>query len=540
MRLRIWSASKADGVARTDNMKHTLLPTTVFVFVAVTQASEPIDIGPRRELFVDRHLIERLDGARLVLHRPQPREVVMRFDKPWESRSPGYTTIIPDDEEGLFRMYYRATHTPPNFGGKRGTPRREVTCYAESADGINWTRPSLGLIEFEGSKDNNIMWDGVGSHNLSVVKDTNPGCPPDARYKAVGRGKPLANEPSPYEHGLYVLKSTDGIHWRPIRDKPVITQGKFDSHNIVFWDSVLGSYRAYWRDSRRPGGSVPTGRDVRTAMSSDGVTWQKSRMLEYDPGRRGSADTDGKAHQYYTNGIGPYYRAPHLLMGFPMRYIDRGWTASTDQLPAPRDRKRASKQLHRLGTALTDTLFMVSRNGVQFHVWPEAFVRPGIQRRGNWFYGDAGIALGFAKTKSSFHEGAPNELSFYVKENGRIEEPGQLRRYTLRLDGFASLNASLKGGIALSKPLVFEGERLEVNFSTSAGGSLRAEIQDADGKPVPGFALDDCHLQYGDQIDRVVSWKSGADVSQLAGKPVRVRFELKDADLYSFQFTAKE
>ncbi|MBC8290026.1 MAG: hypothetical protein H8E37_06890 [Planctomycetes bacterium] len=179
---------------------------------------------------------------------------------------------------------------------------------------------------------------------------------------------------------------------------------------------------------------------------------------------------------------------------------------------------------------------MVSRDGVQFRVWPEAFVRPGIQRRGNWFYGDAGIALGFAETKSSFHEGAPNELSFYVKENGRIEEPGQLRRYTLRLDGFASLNASLKGGTAVTKPLVFQGDRLEINFSTSAGGSLRVEIQDGDGKAKPGFAMSDCHLLYGDQIDRVVSWKSGTNVSQLAGKPVRLRFELKDADLYSFQF----
>ncbi|MHC4879992.1 MAG: hypothetical protein ACYTGL_26370 [Planctomycetota bacterium] len=504
--------------------------------VTALSAAEAIDIGSRRELFVDHLLIDQLDGARLAMHRPQPRQVSIRFDKPWESFSPGYTTIVHDEEYGLYRMYYRSTLTPPAFGKKRDTPRREVTCYAESKDGIHWTRPSLGLIEFEGSKDNNIVWDGVGSHNLSVMKDANPDCPPDARYKAIGRGKPLANEPSPYEHGLYVLKSPDGIHWKPVRETPVITQGKFDSHNILFWDSVLGAYRAYWRDARKRDRSVPDGRDVRTAISADGVTWENSRMLQYEPGRRGSADTDGKAHQYYTNGIQPYCRAPHMLMGFPMRYIDRGWTASTDQLPALRDRKRASKQLRRLGTALTDTLFMVSRDGVQFHVWPEAFVRPGIQRRGNWFYGDAGIALGFAETRSSFHEGAPNELSFYVKENGRIEEPGQLRRYTLRQDGFASLNASLEGGTALTKPLAFEGDRLEINFSTSAGGLLRVEIQDADGNAKPDFAMSDCNLLYGDQIDRVVSWKAGTNVSQLAGQSVRLKFELKDADLYSFRF----
>ena len=290
---------------------------TAFILLSsltVLSAAEPIDIGSRRELFVDRHLIDQLVGARLELHRPQPREVVMRFDKPWESYAPGYTTIIQDDEKRLFRMYYRATHTPPNHSVKEKptTPRRQVTCYAESEDGIHWTRPSLGLIAFEGSKNNNIMWDGAGSHNFSVMKDSNPICPAGARYKGMGRGRPLANEPSPYEHGLYVMKSADAVHWKLISDKPVITQGKFDSHNIMFWDSVVGAYRAYWRDSRKRGSKIPAGRDVRTATSADGVTWEKSRMLQYQPGRRGSADTDGKAHQYYTNGIQPYYRAPHI------------------------------------------------------------------------------------------------------------------------------------------------------------------------------------------------------------------------------------
>ncbi len=522
--------------AFTSNMIRSLIALSFFPVLATATAAEPINIGSRRELLVDRHLVDQFEGSRLALHRPQLCDVAIRFDKPWESESPGYATIIHDEENALYRMYYRSSLAPPSFGRKRDAPRREVTCYAESKDGIHWTRPSLGLIEFEGSTDNNIMWDGVGSHNLSVMKDGKPDCPPDAIYKAVGRGRPLANEPSPYEHGLYLLKSADGIHWKPVREKPVITQGKFDSHNILFWDSVLGAYRAYWRDSRKRDRSIPDGRDVRTATSADGLTWESSRMLEYEPGRRGSADSDGKAHQYYTNGIHPYYRAPHLLMGFPMRYIDRGWTESTDQLPALRDRKRVSKQLRRLGTALTDTMFIVSRDGTRFHVWPEAFVRPGIQRLGNWFYGDAGIALGFTETKSSFHEGAPNELSFYVKENGRIEEPGQLRRYTLRLDGFASLNASLKGGTAVTKPLVFEGDRLEINFSTSAGGSLRVEIQDVDGNAEPSFAMSDCNLLYGDQLDRVVSWKTGTNVTRLAGKSVRLKFELKDADLYSFRF----
>ena len=101
-------------------------------------------------------------------------------------------------------------------------------------------------------------------------------------------------------------------------------------------------------------------------------------------------------------------------------------------------------------------------------------------------------------------------------------------------------HASLEGGTALTKPLLFEGDQLKINFSTSAGGSLRVELQDTDGKPVEGFAMDDCDLLYGDQLDRAVSWNDGTDVSQLTDQPLRLKFELKDADLFSLRFASKE
>ena len=104
------------------NMIRLLIALSFFPVLATATAAEPIDIGSRRELLVDRHLIERLDGARLALHRPQPREVAIRFDKPWESFSPGYTTVVHDEENGLYRMYYRSTLTPPAFG-RNGTIR---------------------------------------------------------------------------------------------------------------------------------------------------------------------------------------------------------------------------------------------------------------------------------------------------------------------------------------------------------------------------------------------------------------------------------
>ena len=112
----------------------------------------------------------------------------------------------------------------------------------------------------------------------------------------------------------------------------------------------------------------------------------------------------------------------------------------------------------------------------------------------------------------------------------------RLRRYTLRIDGFVSVSAPIDGGEMVTQPLIFEGSRLEINVSTSAAGSVRVEIQNDKGDPVPGFALGDCQEIFGDALDRVVTWKGGDGVGQLSGKAIRLRFVLKDADLYSMRF----
>jgi hypothetical protein len=116
----------------------------------------------------------------------------------------------------------------------------------------------------------------------------------------------------------------------------------------------------------------------------------------------------------------------------------------------------------------------------------------------------------------------------------------QVRRGSLRLDGFASVSAPFAGGEMVTKPLVFTGGPLVLNYSTSAAGSIRVEIQDAAGTPIPGFTLADFPERYGDEIEGVLGWTGGADVRALAGKPVRLRFVLKDADVYAFQFRSEK
>ncbi|MEA3403664.1 MAG: hypothetical protein U9R79_20640, partial [Armatimonadota bacterium] len=295
----------------------------------------------------------------------------------------------------------------------------------------------------------------------------------------------------------------------------------FDSQNLAFWDSFRGEYRAYMRDFR------DGIRDIKTATSPDFIHWSEPQWLQY-PGAPDEA--------LYTNQVRPYYRAPHTLIGLPARYTERGWSPSMEALPEPEHRRLRSDAGDRFGMAITDSLLMTSRDGRTFHRWGEAFLRPGIQRPGAWAYGDHYLQWGLVETASDL-PGAPNELSLYSVEGYWTGTTSSLRRYTLRIDGFVSLHAPLSGGEMVTKPLVFDGERLVLNFSTSAAGDIRVGLQDPSGQPIEGFALEDCDEVFGDEIERAVTWRGGeSDVSALAGQPVRLRFVLRDADLYSLRF----
>ena len=180
-------------------------------------------------------------------------------------------------------------------------------------------------------------------------------------------------------------------------------------------------------------------------------------------------------------------------------------------------------------------MFMSSRDALRFNVWPESFIRPGLRLRDNWFYGDNYQNWGIVETKSTI-AGAPSELSFYVSEASHQGDSNRWRRYTLRIDGFVSVQAPLAGGELVTKPLRFAGDVLGMNFSTSAAGSIRVELQNLDGTPVEGFALEDSDEIFGDALGQEVLWNGSSDLSQLKGKPVRLRFVLKDADLYAIRF----
>lgn len=497
---------------------------------SVVAADTATHIGSRRELFVEDQLIDRLSGkAALRLHEPQIKELSIVHDAPWEGSGSGYHSLFKDGDK--YRMYYKAWQLTVTKGKVNTSEHPLFCCYAESDDGIVWRKPELGLHEYKGSKANNIVVasakvDGVNvdAGHPAVFKDDNPAATPDAKYKALFR----SNSPK----GLLAFKSHDGLHWKPMQTAPVITDGAFDSQNLAFWDASRGEYRAYWRiftggvtDEKnwKPSGD----RAIRTATSKDFLTWTNQQDLSY---------IDSPSEQLYTNQVKPYHRAPHLLIGFPTRYVERGWSDSTRALPEREQREWRSGAADRYGMAITEGLLMASRDGVRFKRWNEAFLRPGIERTGTWNYGHQYIGWHVLETKSAL-EGAPNELSIYAGESYWTDRSSALRRYTLRLDGFVSVHAPMSGGDLITKPITFTGQKLSLNFATSAAGSVRVELQDSDGKALPGFALADCVPVFGDSVDRTITWKRGADVRSINGKPVRLRLELKDADIYAYQFT---
>jgi len=158
---------------------------------------------------------------------------------------------------------------------------------------------------------------------------------------------------------------------------------------------------------------------------------------------------------------------------------------------------------------------------------------PGVERDCNWYYGDCYVGWGMVETEGDL-PASPKEISIYMGRNYRVK-PVELCRYALRLDGFFSWHCDFKDGYVLTKPIVFEGGKLEVNFSTSALGYVRICLCDEAGEPIEGY---DSLRLFGDSVNRTVDY--AGNLNELSGKVVRMRVEMKDAELYSFKFSEND
>ena len=479
----------------------------------VPAGQEPFDLGAHVEPLVDRFLIDRARDVALRLHKPRRRELVFRFDKPWEGNVSSYVTVFSDDDG--HRMYYRAAHLA-RVPGRKSQPTHQFTCLAMSLDGVRWVRPRIARVAFQGSRDNNIVWDGerwrkLGSFSFAPVKDTHPRCPPAERYKALAVGHTPPGLVDGWPGALYALTSPDGRQWSPLRDSPIYTRGSFDGANVAFWDPAIARYRLYFGEYRKadrdfgtlwkPGVSVDRKagtRDLMTAASADFRRWDDARWLSFP----------GAPFQHIQAGrILPYPGAKGLYLGVATRVVGP---------PATRP--------------VSDTLLMTSRDGVTWHRWPD----PLFPRGGASAHYLNVPAHGLLPTWDE--EGALlDEWSFYVGE-GYLTPGNGLRRYSVPRHRLVGFQAGATEGELVTKPFTFAGDRLLLNYDASGGGALRVELQNADGTPLPGRALRDARTLVGNALAGPALWRDGAAVGRLRTAPIRVRVLLRNARLYAFRF----
>ena len=482
-------------------------------------------------LWDDARIDKRHTTAERRQFTPVRRENTLVLDKPWEGDGCDYHHTVYDKKKHLYRMYYLGMQMFHPDGTLYHTSDVRVCCL-ESRDAIHWKRPNLGIVCYNGSTDNNIVLESSmlpelsGIDNFFVAEDTRPDPPVKGRFKAVmlytkkcpdGSTKPI----------LASFTSDDGYHFE--RFGTVTEEGRFDTLNTILWHEKTGQYLCYIRsfhdkdtgaeyDPSRGISLNDYVRDIRVLRSVDFIHWTKPERL------RLSSRED---FPLYTNCVS-VYPGSSMLVGLPTRYNERHeWTDAFEVLCGREKRLERMKKDRRFGLALTDCLFMCSADGVKWTISDEAFLRPGPEQSGNWVYGSCYPSVGFIETPSSV-KGEENELSFYAFDNHWMSDPTVLYRMTLRKDGFVSRHAGYAAKKVTTKPFLYEGGELHLNFSTSARGYVKAVLTDIES----GVSRSSCEF-FGDSTDKPVSM---GDLSAFTGKAVRLELTLSDADVFAFEF----
>jgi len=502
----------------------------LFVLLLTGQASPgAINLATNRELFVDSYLIQSLSGVTQELQHPLVAEMSLDWlsGPSWEGSWSGQSPRVLKDGS-LYRMFYYAS---PQSAGRQGPEVGGCQTYAESTNGIDWTRPNLGLTQVNGTWSNNVIPLPDPTNLQPFIQpyvNTRPGAPPSAKYIAVGGGNQHYVDPTGYTWcaGLYVMTSSNAVNWVKKSSQPFMPAIKikrpdgswikmpdYDGINTLFWSEPEQTYVSLFRHYVTVGGTIY--RWVGRITTPDLTNWTPHVDMS----------TGGlPIEQWYGHATGPYFRAPQIYIGMPSHYVN---TASPD----------FTNEITSGHTARCETRFVSSRGGTHYDrtFGLQRFITNGLSTDGyqiapdqdGWppFAGRVGLSL-----VPTGNDG--REMSLY------LEQVGRLVRYTLRTDGFVALKAGAGGGEMTTKMLTFIGERMEVNYQARAGGSVKIEIQDGSGVAIPGFTLAQAQAMTGDSIGQIVSWTGGSDVASLADREVRLRFAVTNASVYAFKFNS--
>ena len=505
----------------------------------------PIDIGSRKQLFVDEMFIESSSGVELVMNPPyQSADPVLTTDEPWEveaGTSLGIYSSVLKEEDGRIRIWYHACAT-----GDSGDRERAYVGYAESADGIHFIKPDL-----KGSAAKNIAIPGkLGGSSVWI----DPNAPPEERYKS--QSKVYDADVSMQFH---MHSSPDGINWKFLRRIQFELRGGWDTQSIIFWDPAIGRYVLYTRRWVAKRHTTAEGnenyRTVRRLESDDLVNWENQStvmwpdeddLATYETGAPMSSAAPEKPHSrvpvdYYGATVFKYPDADGvyvMLANANWCWFDRNSVVTTvrDDLDVAREETQSI-----YGPSRFDARLSVSRDGVNFQRCGgrRPFLSPGSEgsysSRMIWAMPNP-IRMG-------------DELWIYYSGTNRdhdsVVDPAAeglltgIGRAILRVDGFVSADAGYGGGEIVTPIIRFEGSQLELNVDTGGGGSVLVELQDDHGQPIGGYAEKDASFVCGNSVRMPVCWGENRDVSELAGKPIRIRFVIRDCKLYAFEFTSQ-
>lgn len=517
---------------------------------------ETIDVGSRPQLFLDDHVVESAVNVHRQLHRPTRYEgnPILRADMPWEQGGNGVYlyggTVMFDEEDGLFKMWYRTASVDVAVSGGKSSEVEGAykACYAVSEDGLRWERQPLGLVQYGGSTDNNMLppAEGTSSHirRPNLLKDyAEPD--PRRRYKIAYMDRVEGR------WGLSKGYSPDGINWTMNVGEPTYFERPVAPNGILFgWDPRMRKFAHYHRKSQAVRADVD-GRVARSRVatvrstSNDFVDWGDTREVVW----RSEADPPGWSPAHGVDLAAVLY-TEDLYVGF----VDSCSTHWVEDVP------EESWDAYRSEFADYRTELLVSRDGDDWtRVAPHwEFMRPGLW--GTWDSSLVGLAkpivlddeILFYYTGSNLPGGVANaghpqhDLVHRIVDGQRLGFGIGVAR--MRRDGFTSMDGYEPTGTLTTKPLLCEGDSLVVNvrapdraFGAESApstpfGHLGIELLDAAGEPLSGFSADDFDPFTGDDVRHVATWKGSGDLGSLAGRPVRLRFHLTNAALYSFRF----
>jgi hypothetical protein len=472
----------------------------LLVSLALAAPPAPVDIGDRKQLFIDDRFIA--ERQRVVLRANPPQKLGLLRDEEGRPLQGHIARVI--DDGGKARLYLG----------------HEDVQVLESDDGLAFRRTGVKL---SGGQFPMIFLD---PHEED----------PARKYKLFHLA--LSERFDPEKDGVYASYSADGVNFTRVgRVFPFFT----DNPTVVHWDGRVRKYVIYTRafdygsENQRRVGRIETDDPLKPWPYTKTATHRVFPSMENIPVVY-SADRDDDPHSdVYYNAAGAYPWAQDAYLMFPAHF--RHFAPDRHRFIVPPVKGRWED------FGMLEVQLAVSRDGVK---WSrpsrgEAYIPPGLADEWDRWYTVAGPGLvrrGDYVYQYYYSTGHLHDAAVLRPEYARAaKQAGGVGVVRQRLDGFVSADADHEGGWLRTPPIVFKGRTLRLNIDTGSFGTALVELQDADGEPIPGFALEDCEEVGGNFIDQAVYWGGKADVSALAGRPVRLHIRLKRAKLYAFQFT---